>query len=437
MNPGAQEPRIYGPEEHGIPSEAMDPDAVKVVRRLRQGGYIAYIVGGAIRDLLLGIPPKDFDVATDAPPEAVRKLFRNSRMIGKRFRIVHVYFRPKKIIEVSTFRKDPQWSDEEEIPIEAANNQWGTPAEDAFRRDLTINAFFFDPLENKLIDYVGGMEDLRRRRIRLIGNPDLRLKEDPVRALRIIRHSARTRFTIAEETWEGVLRYRGLIRSCNIHRVRQELVREFQEGALRNSLKLLLRSGLLHELLPDLENFLLSLESRPLAKRVYWRILGEADKLYQETPLPPRLSLTCVFAPVVRPELLGILDHRISFRTDLIASAMRRWMTELGLSRSLGDEIAPIVAVQPRLDSFRMEGEFPHPLKGKSYFAEAIHFARIRALALSLSIPESWEENLPSLPAKRIELIPLPPGRSPQGMMIREIPLRTLNEAGSSDRKRS
>jgi poly(A) polymerase len=415
----------------------MDPDAVKVVRRLRQGGYIAYIVGGAIRDLLLKIPPKDFDVATDATPEAVRKLFRNSRMIGKRFRIVHVYFRPKKIIEVSTFRKDPRWSDEEEIPIEAANNQWGTPAEDAFRRDLTINAFFFDPIENRLIDYTGGMDDLRARRIRLIGSPELRLREDPVRALRVIRHSARTRFLIAHSTWEGILQYGELIRSCNIHRVRQELVREFQEGALRNSLKLLLRSGLLHDLLPDLESFLLALESRPLSKRVYWRILDEADKLYQETPLPPRLSLACVFGPVVQQEILGSLDRSIAFRTDLITRRLRPFMTELGLSKSLAEEIAPLIFVQPRLDSFRMEGEFPHALKNKSYFVEAIHLARLRALALSAPIPESWEEHIPPLPSKRIELIPLPPGRNPQGMMVKEIPTRILNEEGSSGRKKS
>lgn len=425
------QPRIYNPKEHGIPPEAIDPEAVKVVRRLRQSGYVAYIVGGAIRDLLLKIPPKDFDVATNATPEEVRRLFRNSRMIGKRFRIVHVYFKPRKVIEVSTFRKDPQWGDEEEIPIEAANNQWGSPSDDAFRRDLTINALFLDPLEMTLIDYVGGMEDLRTRRIRLIGNPDLRLREDPVRTIRAIRHAARTRFVIAKETWEGILRYGELLSSCNIHRVRQELVREFQEGALRNSLKLLYRSGLLRYLLPDMEHFLVTLESRPVAKRVYWKILEGADLLYEKTPLPPKLSLACVFAPAIQPELLGFLNDRVVFRTDLVAKRLLPIMVQLGLNKALAEEIAALVNAQPRLDLFRMRGEFPSFMKNKSYFPEAFYLARIRAYALGAQIPETWETQAPSLPLKFVELLPLPPGKNPQGLIVREFGRSNAKEGGT------
>lgn len=427
-------PRVYTQEEHGILPQAIDPDAVKVVRRLRQHGYTAYIVGGAIRDLLLKIPPKDFDVATDATPEKVRNLFRNSRLIGKRFRIVHVYFRPKKIIEVSTFRKDPGWSDEEEIPIEAANNQWGTPSDDAFRRDLTINALFLDPLEMTLIDYVGGMEDLKERRIRVIGNPEIRFREDPVRTIRAIRHAARTRFLIERRTWQGILEYGHLITSCNVHRVRQELVREFQEGAIRNSLKLLYRSGLLKLLLPELARFLEALESRPLQKRVYWRILEGADRLFQRTPLPPRLSLTCVFGPVVQPELLGFLSEKMMFRPDLVAKQLRPHLMALGLNRGLADEMAPLIYAQPRLDAYRAEGEFPHAMKNKGYFPEAFHFARIRALALGGTIPQAWETQAPELPGRFVELVPVPPGKAPQGVLAREFQPR-VSAKGSGNRK--
>lgn len=170
---------VYTAEEHGIPDDAIDPDAVKVTGRLQRAGFEAYVVGGAVRDLLLGKYPKDFDVATSATPAHIRKLFRNSRIIGKRFRLAHILFRDK-IIEVSTFRAQES---------EGFKNVYGSIEEDVWRRDFTANALYFDPAERTVIDYVGGVADIRKRTLRPIIPPQRIFQEDPVRMIRAIKYS--------------------------------------------------------------------------------------------------------------------------------------------------------------------------------------------------------------------------------------------------------
>jgi hypothetical protein len=191
-------PRILPRSQHNLSRSLIDPDAVKVMYRLVRHGYKAYLVGGSVRDLLLGRIPKDFDVATDARPAEIRRLFRNCRVIGRRFRIVHVFFRGNKIIEVSTFRRNPedggQQDGETEDLARKGDNAFGEPHEDAFRRDFTINGLFYDISTFSILDYVGGIDDLRIGVIRTIGDPDERFREDPVRMLRAVRHAARTGF---------------------------------------------------------------------------------------------------------------------------------------------------------------------------------------------------------------------------------------------------
>src|SRR5947207_9690663 len=175
-----------------IPEDRLDPDAVKVVRRLRRAGFTAYLVGGCVRDLLLGMRPKDFDVATSAHPNQVKETFRNSRLIGRRFRLAHVFY-GRKIIEVSTFRANPL-DELQDLPQDLLirhDNVFGSAEEDARRRDFTINGLFHDVDEGRVIDYVGGKDDLRARLIRTIGNPDVRMREAPVRILRAIRFAAK------------------------------------------------------------------------------------------------------------------------------------------------------------------------------------------------------------------------------------------------------
>ena len=244
------EPRIIPRPEHKVSRGNIDPDAVKVLYRLHRHGYLAYLVGGGVRDLELGKRPKDFDVGTDARPGQIRKLFRNSRIIGRRFRLVQVFFRGGKIIEVSTFRKAADPDDEEVL---GANNTFGTPAEDAMRRDLTINALFYNIADFSVVDYVGGMADLKAGLIRGVGDADVRFHRDPVRILRAIRHAARAGFTLTDDTMAAVESHRDKLALCPPSRIRDELMRDLFGGASRSWLDWAHRTGVLYSLFPPLE----------------------------------------------------------------------------------------------------------------------------------------------------------------------------------------
>src|SRR5690606_17514971 len=183
-----------------IPVERLDPDALGVIHRLRSFGHQAYLVGGCVRDLLLGRQPKDFDVATSAHPGEIRAIFRNCRLIGRRFRLAHVYFPGGKVIETATFRTNPNGESESEDLLITRDNAFGTVEEDARRRDFTVNGLFYDVVLGKVLDYVGGRADLERRLLRTIGDPDVRIQEDPVRLLRAVRFAAKLGFEIEEKT---------------------------------------------------------------------------------------------------------------------------------------------------------------------------------------------------------------------------------------------
>ncbi len=242
--------RIVPRAEHSLSRKLIDADALKVLYRLHNHGFKAYLVGGCVRDLLLGKIPKDFDVATDAHPQQVRKLFRNCRLVGRRFRLAHVYFRGGKIIEVSTFRRREELGEDRNIL--KANNSFGTPAEDAYRRDITINGIFYNIADYSLIDYVGGLEDLRQGLIRCIGDPEEKFMSDPVRMMRVIRHAARTGFAIEEKTYQSLVRQVHKLNLCSPVRVRDEFLRELKEGSAQASVRLMVESGLLFALFPAL-----------------------------------------------------------------------------------------------------------------------------------------------------------------------------------------
>ncbi|HKE18775.1 MAG TPA: polynucleotide adenylyltransferase PcnB [Kofleriaceae bacterium] len=237
-----------------IARDLIDPDADKVVRRLARHGFQAYLVGGCVRDLLLARTPKDFDVATNATPKEIRQLFRNCRIIGRRFRLAHIFFGPK-IIETSTFRANPREGDEveegDEILIRR-DNVFGTDTEDARRRDFTINGLFYDLEAERVIDHVGGLEDLERRVVRTIGDPDIRFREDPVRMLRAVKFAARLGFEIEHSTLAALVRHRSEIAKCPQPRVLEELYRLLRGGAARRSLALLIDTGLAGILSPQL-----------------------------------------------------------------------------------------------------------------------------------------------------------------------------------------
>jgi poly(A) polymerase len=268
----AIEPIIYEASEHSMQKSDIDEDARKVVYRLQRAGFKAYIVGGGVRDILLGKQPKDFDISTDATPKQIKSLFRNCRIIGRRFKLCHIFFAHGKTLEVSTFRDfvaPPEAPEEDGQPSTPAapvanDNLYGTEETDALRRDLTINGLFLDVSTMEIIDYVNGMKDLKQGIVRIIGEPEVRFREDPVRMLRVVRHSARNGFHIDPHCWETILANCALITQSSQVRVFDELKKDFTSGCFLTILSLLGETGLLEYLLPELlenNSRLLSAES--------------------------------------------------------------------------------------------------------------------------------------------------------------------------------
>ncbi|MDX9834814.1 MAG: polynucleotide adenylyltransferase PcnB, partial [Desulfobulbus sp.] len=241
---------------HPIREHQLDREALKVLYRLRDAGFKGYLVGGGVRDLYLGRTPKDFDISTDARPGQLRQLFRNSRTIGRRFRLVQVFFRGNKIIEVSTLRSSSEFDIEGQDQVLAANNTFGTLEEDAFRRDLTINALFYEIEHHTIIDYISGVRDLKEGVIRMVGDPDRRFTRDPVRMLRVIRHAARTGFTIDPATLEALQRHCDKLGICPPSRIRDEILKDLQSGMSHPWAKLCLSTPIWPALFPLYNEYL-------------------------------------------------------------------------------------------------------------------------------------------------------------------------------------
>ncbi|RPJ43815.1 MAG: polynucleotide adenylyltransferase PcnB [Deltaproteobacteria bacterium] len=287
-------PRIVPRSEHSLSRQNIDPEALKVLYRLWDHGFVSYLVGGCVRDLLLGKTPKDFDVATDAHPQQIKEGFRNSRLIGRRFRIAHVFFRGGNYIEVSTFRRKSEFEEEEENPHPQGENTFGTPAEDALRRDITINGIFYNPRDFSLIDYVGGLEDLQNGIIRCIGDPDEKFHQDPVRMIRVVRHAARTRFRIEDETYQALLRHVAELDLCSRSRVRDEFLRDLCEGSAEASLRLMLKTGMLRAIFPTLNH----LSEDAVPEEFFFNTLKAIDaRSAAENPFPSEFSLTVFLLP--------------------------------------------------------------------------------------------------------------------------------------------
>ena len=249
---------MYARQEHCISRRNIDPDALKVLYRLSDSGYTAYLVGGGVRDLLLGRTPKDFDVGTSALPNEVKRVFRNCFLIGRRFRLAHIRF-GTKVIETATFRQNSQTVGEiiehaSEGPQE--DNTFGTPETDAYRRDFTVNGLFYDIKDYTVIDWVGGMKDLEQKVIRAIGNPAVRFQEDPVRMMRAIKFSSRLGFTIEKRTAAAMKKYHSCILTAALPRVCEEVFRLFPYGHSAEAFRQMYEYGLLGDLVPELAAFI-------------------------------------------------------------------------------------------------------------------------------------------------------------------------------------
>jgi poly(A) polymerase len=271
--------------------------------RLSGAGYKGYLVGGSVRDLLLSRVPKDFDIGTDAHPQALRRLFRNCRLIGRRFRLAHILFPNGKVIEVATFRRAPEHPDANGRDLlMTEDNTFGTPREDALRRDFTINGLFYDIADFSVIDYVGGFEDLEAGLIRTIGDPDIRFREDPVRMLRAVEFASRLGFAITPDAYEAILVHRKEIAKSAPPRVTEELAQSLRGGHALPTFLLLREVGLLDVLLPELAGVLREIDPEHPhgAGHLFWALLDVLDaerrrgRVYDDAVLFSLLMLVIV-----------------------------------------------------------------------------------------------------------------------------------------------
>jgi poly(A) polymerase len=260
--------KVYTLDEHGISRRKLDHDALKVTDRLRSAGYQAFVVGGAVRDLLIDKVPKDYDIATDASPTRVRKIFRNSRIIGKRFRLVHVYFPQNKILEVATFRS---------LEGGEGDNVYGAMDEDAKRRDFTLNALYYSPREEQIIDYHDGYKDIKNRKLRSVIPLEVTFKEDPVRMLRAVKYSVMTYARIPFSLRRAIKRDAPLLLECSVSRMSEEIFKILQSGYSEAIIQRAEKLNLFEYLLPRFQKQLSGPRGRVFSKRFY-RDLQKLDK---------------------------------------------------------------------------------------------------------------------------------------------------------------
>ncbi len=339
------------PELHNVTlsEERIDPDAARVVRRLTRAGYEAYLVGGCVRDLLLGFQPKDYDVATSASPDDVRRLFRNSRIIGRRFRLVHVLFSAGKVIETATFRRAPQQDEEREGAdlLIRSDNEFGQAHEDARRRDFTVNGLFYDIDGRQVLDWVDGMPDIERRTIHTIGDPVTRFHEDPVRILRAIKFAARLDCGMSPAVYDAMVHCRGSLAMAARPRLFEELLRLLRGRASQRSFWLAWETGVLDVLLPELATFL---SDDGESGGITWRLLGGIDRVTAErgTPLSDVALCTLLLLEPMLEACEGS-DDRIEAVGDFLEPVIDR----LNVPRRIADAMRRIVALLPRMESGR------------------------------------------------------------------------------------
>ena len=317
------EPSILERSKHPISRRDIDPNVLKILYRLVASEHTAYLVGGSVRDLMMGRRPKDFDVATSAHPQEVRDTFRNSRMIGRRFRLVHVFFGPQNI-EVATFRRPSEEPLDGGDPMIRQDNTFGTPEEDAFRRDFTVNSLFYDARTFQVIDYTGGVADLEARLIRSIGDPDVRMREDPVRMIRAVRFAAKLGFTIEASTAEAIRRNCGDLVKASTPRMVEEIFRTIGTHGAARALILMEQLGLLEVLLEPLSAHLRDsleasdeFEEAPMVRHL--AALGAAIAAEGEQPRP--MVLACMFADLY---LARAREADMERRADVVRNLQSR-----------------------------------------------------------------------------------------------------------------
>jgi len=385
------EPRVISREEHTLSRRDIDSDALKVLYRLRQGNHVAYLVGGSVRDLLLGRRPKDFDIGTSAHPYQVKKLFRNCWIIGRRFRLAHVKFGPK-VIEVATFRRQLQPGEEivqDGVPspehhTEAQphapdadlhflhrDNTFGTPEEDAFRRDFTINALFYDIATFSIIDYVGGLDDLRAGVVRSFGDPIVRFQEDPVRMLRAVALAARLDFTLDPPIVAAIRQLRHEIARSSPARLLEEYYKILRAGSAEKTFRGLAQVGLLEPISEELHRG---------ATEALWRALAAVDAYRQKfTATPETLTNTVLLGSFLVPLGLSPQLGRPAY-VESESGKRRPVVPRLGalpLARKDVERLRQVLGLQRRLRDLGASVRAQRALTHRSIFRDGLTWLEI------------------------------------------------------------
>ncbi|MDY7576844.1 polynucleotide adenylyltransferase PcnB [Herbaspirillum sp. RTI4] len=388
LKPG--QAQVLDRKQHGIDPQLVSSNAVRVTKTLQDAGFKAFIVGGAVRDLLLHVKPKDFDIATNATPEQVKKLFRRAFIIGRRFQIVHVMF-GQDLLEVTTFRgSSADSAPKDEHGRVLRDNTFGEQHEDAQRRDFTINAMYYDPATETVLDYYGGIADIRAKTLRIIGLAEVRFREDPVRMLRAVRFAARLNFTIDPATSAPIALMASLIDNVPAARVFDEMLKLLMSGQALACLQQLRKEGLHHGLLPLLDVVL----EQPLGEKFVTLALGNTDeRIRQGKPVSPGfLFASLLWHQVLEkwqayqaageypiPALHLAADDVLDAQTD-----------KLALQRKIASDMRDIWAMQPRFE--RRTGKSPYKLLEHPRLRAGYDFLLLRCASgeIQSGIGEWW-----------------------------------------------
>lgn len=398
------EAKRYRASDLGIDDAAVLPAAVRTCETLHKAGFKAYVVGGGVRDLLAGARPKDFDVATDATPPDVVKLFRRARVIGRRFQIVHVMF-GRDMIEVSTFRALQTNAETDDHGRVLRDNVWGTQEEDATRRDFTINALYYDPVGGEVLDYHDGVRDMQRRVIRMIGDPETRYREDPVRMLRVARFAAKLDFEIEPRTRKPLQSLAPLISNVPKARLFDEMLKLLMSGNAMACLHELRRAGLHHGLLPLLDVIL----EQPDGERFVEAALRRTDeRLAQGKGVSPGFLFAALLWQEVNrqwQQLLEAGEHRIPALMAAIDQVLDAQAGKLAIQKRFTADMREIWSLQPRFE--RRNGQAPFRLLEHLRFRAAYDFMLLRCETgeIDKEIGEWWQRFTESDGADRQALL--------------------------------
>jgi poly(A) polymerase len=401
-------PAILKREEHGIRREQLSRGAIGTCEGLQKAGYQAYVVGGAVRDLLHGIAPKDFDVATDATPEQVHAAFRRSRLIGRRFRIVHVMFGSEQV-EVSTFRTaDLTDAETDEHGRVLRDNTFGSMADDATRRDFTVNAMYYDPVAETVIDYHGGIKDLRAKTLRMIGDPEARYREDPVRMLRVTRFAAKLGFSIDPKTRAPIKGLAELLSNVPSSRLFDEMLKLLLSGHAVACIRQLRDEHLHHGLLPLLDVIL----EQPMGEKFVMLALARTD---ERIGMGRGVSPGFLFAALLWHETLSRWtalkaagEHAMPALYQAMNEAIETQHDKLAIQNRISADMREIWALQPRFDRVLdgRGGRTAIKLLEHPRFRAAYDFMLLRAESgeIDIAIAKWWTDFIDADPEARNEM---------------------------------